>query len=148
MGSKYSSLNVLAQRSFVSDYEDRNAVNEVAAMIEASGNRKNRRRIERALNKTVNIAAHADKKATERANKQLEIKAEKDLVWLYSMVGYTLVNDYHWKENADNDHGQISSFFDRLTKNMNQFINDGYTVDEVAKEFEELTGIALVAQKQ
>ena len=141
----YQSLNVLNQRSFLDDFKEHDAINEVTAMVNASGNRSTRRRIEKALNKTQNISKHANKKANERANRELANKAEEDMVWLYSMAGLTLYKKYHW--NNDGEHGQIESFFDKMTSIMNQYNEKGYTVDDCAKEFEELTGIQLVAEK-
>lgn len=143
---KYQTLNVLNQRSFLDDLQDRDAVNEVTAMINASGNRSTRRRVEKALNKTQNITKHADKKATERANRQLANKAEEDMVWLYSMVGLTLYKKYFWKNEGE--HGQIEAFFDKMTSLMNQYNDMGYTVYDCAKELEELTGIQVVAENK
>ena len=140
---KYQSLNVLNQRRFV---DELNAVDQVTAMIGASGNRSSRRRVEKALSKTANITKHANKKATEKANKELANKAELDMVWLYAMTGLTLFNDYHWKEDPSQEHGQLTSFFDRLTKTMNHYNEMGYSVEDCAREFEELTGICLVPE--
>lgn len=139
---KYQSLNVLNQRSFLDDY-NRDAVNEVTAMVNSSGNRSTRRRIEKALSKTTNITKHADKRATERANRELANKADLDLVWLYATVGLVLMDSYHWKQDPDQEHGQIEGFFDRLTAKMNEFNEKGLTVEEVAVEFERRTGIEL-----
>ena len=139
----YQSLNVLNQRSFLDDLRDANAVNEVTAMVSASGNRSTRRRVEKALNKTINITKHADKRATERANKELVNKADLDLVWMYACAGFVLMDDYRWKQTPDQEHGQIESFFDRLTAKMNDFNEQGLTVEQVAEEFEKRTGIEL-----
>ncbi len=114
-------------------------------MVNASGNRSTRRRIEKALNKTQNITKHANKKATERANKELLNKAEEDLIWLYSMVGLTLIKKYRWTNVGE--HGQVEAFFDKMTSLMNQYNDDGFTVYDCAKELEELTGIQLIADK-
>ena len=142
---KYTSLNVLSQRSFLDDLQERDAVNEVTAMVGSSGNRSTRRRVEKALNKTMNISKHADKKATERANKILANKAEEDLIWLYAMTGLTLLKKYHWTNKGE--HGQIESFFEKMTVLMNEYNEKGFTVEEVAKEFEDLTGIVLQAER-
>lgn len=142
---KYQTLNVLNKRSFLDDLRDTDAVNEVTAMVNSAGNRSTRRKVEKALNKTQNITKHADARATQRANRELANKAELDMVWLYAMAGYTLVKDYHWNNNGV--HGQLDSFFERMTKHMNRFNEMGYTVEDVAKEFEELTGIELVAER-
>ncbi len=141
----YQSLNVLSQRSFLDDFKEHDAINEVTAMVNASGNRSTRRRIEKALNKTQNITKHANKKATERANKELLNKAEEDLIWLYSMVGLTLIKKYRWTNVGE--HGQVEAFFDKMTSLMNQYNDDGFTVYDCAKELEELTGIQLIADK-
>lgn len=142
---KYQSVSVLSQRSFLDDLQERNAVNEVVAMINSTGNRSTRRRVEKALNKTQNITKHANKKATERANKELSNKAEEDLVWLYSMAGLTLFKEYAWTN--DGEHGQIETFFDKMTSLMNQYNDAGYTVYDCADELEELTGISLQTEK-
>ena len=142
---KYQTLNVLNQRSFLDDFKEVDAVSEVTAMVNGSGNRSTRRRVERALNKTQNISKYAHAKATERANKQLVAKAEEDLVWLYSMAGMTLLKHYGWTNEGEE--GQIETFFDNMTSIMNEYNDLGFTVDDVAKEFEEMTGIQLVAEK-
>lgn len=142
---KYQTLNVLNRRSFLDDLREVDAVNEVTAMVNGAGNRSTRRKIEKALNKTQNIAKHANKKATERANKELLNKAEEDLVWLYSMVGLTLLKKYRWSNEGE--HGQIEAFFDKMTSLMNQYNDAGYTVYDCANELEELTGISLQTEK-
>lgn len=142
---KYQSLNVLNQRSFVDDL-NRNAIEEVTAMVSSAGNRSTRRRVEKALNKTQNISRHADRKANERANKKLAEKAEEDLIWLYAMTGLTLFKKYRWSNEGE--HGQIEAFFDKMTSLMNQYNDMGYTVQDCADELEELTGIQLVAERQ
>lgn len=142
---KYQTLNVLNKRSFLDDLREVDAVNEVTAMVNGAGNRSTRRKIEKALNKTQNITKHANKKATERANKELLNKAEEDLVWLYSMVGLTLIKKYKWTNKGE--HGQIEAFFDKMTSLMNQYNDAGYTVYDCANELEELTGISLQAEK-
>ena len=147
MSGKYNTLNVLSQRSFLNDLEDVNAVAQVSAMMGTAVNRAERRGIIKALNSTATQAAYADKKATERANKAMANKAEYDMVWLFAMAGMTLYNDYHWREDPTQEHGQITSFFERLTKTMTKYNEKGTTVEEVVKEFEDLTGICLVPEK-
>lgn len=142
---KYQTLNVLNQRSFLDDLSNIDAVNEVTCMVSSAGNRSTRRKITKALNKTQNITKHADMRATERANKQLANKAEEDLVWLYAMTGLTLFKKYRWTN--DGEHGQIESFFEKMTSLMNQYNDAGYTIQDVADELEELTGIQLVAER-
>ena len=74
---KYQALNVLNQRSFLDDLQERDAVNEVTAMINASGNRSTRRKVEKALNKTQNITKYANKGQMRGQIKNLLIKQKK-----------------------------------------------------------------------
>ena len=67
------------------------------------------------------------------------------MIWLYSMVGLTLVKKYRWTNEGE--HGQIEAFFDKMTSLMNQYNSDGFTVYDCANELEELTGIQLIAEK-
>ena len=148
--NKYGSLNVLSQQSSLNelDITDADAVNQVMAMVNAASvNRSDRRKLAKTLSKTQSIIEYADKRATEKANTALANKAEMDMVWLYAMTGITLAKFYHWKEDPDQEHGQITSFFERMTRVMNDYNSRGYTVEDVAKEFEEMTGIELIPER-
>ena len=96
---KYQTLNVLSQRSFLDDYKDRNAVNEVSAMVSSAGNRRTRRKIEKSLIKTENILRYADKKASERANEEIIKRTDSNYVHFFAILALTMYEDYHWKEN-------------------------------------------------
>lgn len=145
---KYSNLNVL-DMSQLSDWQDQNAVEQVTAMInKASKNRSTRRKIEKSLGKTASIFEHCEKRANERATKELNMKVDQDLIWICAAVGLTLYEDYHWKEDQDNEHGQITSFLERLTKRMYSYTaEEGRTprsAEDLAKELFEKTGIMIM----
>ena len=59
---KYKSLNVLNQKpNLPMDEED--VINKINAMVNASGNRSQRRKIAKSLNKTSTIAEYANARA-------------------------------------------------------------------------------------
>ena len=142
----YQSLNVLNQRSFLDDLRDVNAVNEVTAMVSASGNRSTRRRVEKALNKTQNISKHAHKKANERANKELQRKTDLNYVHFFAILALTMYEDYRWKESEENEHGQITSLMERVNKKILKYAD--YSTDEIVKIVDEKMGILLVTDEQ
>ena len=143
---EYKRLNVLSQRSFLDDYKDRNAVNEVTAMVNTAGNRRTRRKIEKSLIKTENILRYADKKAAERANEEIIKRTDSNYVHFFAILALTMYEDYRWRENYDNDHGQITSLMERLNKKMVKY--EGYSTEEVVKIVDDLTGILLMTDKQ
>lgn len=143
---EYKRLNVLSQRSFLDDYKDRNAVNEVAAMVNTAGNRRTRRKIEKSLIKTENILRYADKKAAERANEEIIKRTDSNYVHFFAILALTMYEDYRWRESDDNDHGQITSLMERLNKKMVKY--EGYSTEEVVKIVDDLTGILLLTDKQ
>lgn len=143
---EYKRLNVLSQRSFLDDYKDRNAVNEVAAMVNTAGNRRTRRKIEKSLIKTENILRYADKKAAERANEEIIKRTDSNYVHFFAILALTMYEDYRWRESDDNDHGQITSLMERLNKKMVKY--EGYSTEEVVKMVDDLTGILLMTDKQ
>lgn len=143
---KYQTLNVLSQRSFLDDYKDRNAVNEVTAMVNTAGNRRTRRKIEKSLIKTENILRYADKKAAERANEEIIKRTDSNYVHFFAILALTMYEDYRWRESDDNDHGQITSLMERLNKKMVKY--EGYSTEEVVKIVDDLTGILLMTDKQ
>ena len=143
---EYKRLNVLSQRSFLDDYKDRNAVNEVTAMVSSAGNRRTRRKIEKSLIKTENILRYADKKAAERANEEIIKRTDSNYVHFFAILALTMYEDYRWRESDDNDHGQITSLMERLNKKMVKY--EGYSTEEVVKIVDDLTGILLMTDKQ
>ena len=142
----YKRLNVLSNRSFLDDLQDRNAVNEVTAMVSSAGNRRTRRKIEKSLIKTENILRYADKKASERANEEIIKRTDSNYVHFFAILALTMYEDYHWQESADNDHGQITSLMERLNKKMVKY--EEYSTDEIVKMVDDLMGILLLTDKQ
>lgn len=145
MASKYQSLNVLNRSKFDSLDMDRDAIAEVASMINASGSRSQRRRLEKTLNKTQKILTKCEKSARDKADKELEVRADANFMYVFACVGLTLYEDYHWKEDPDQDHGQLTSFFERLTKKMEKYSGQGMSTDDLIKLLDDRTGIELVS---
>lgn len=146
MERKYSSLNVLNKKSVLDDLEDVDAISQVSAMIAGMGNRSMRREAAKALRKTENITAYADKRATERANKELFDKIEKDMVYFFAVLGIVMYENYHWKETEENDHGQITSLYERLNKKMQFFNEQNMSTEDIVKRLEDMTGIVLIPE--
>ena len=105
-----------------------------------------RREAAKALRKTENITAYADKRATERANKELFDKMEKDMVYFFAVLGIVMYENYHWKETEENDHGQITSLYERLNKKMQSFNAQNMSTEDIVKRLEDMTGIVLIPE--
>lgn len=148
MNNKYQSLNVLSNSARRFDIENRDAVAEVASMLNASGNRSQRRKLEKTLNKTEKILAKCEQSAREKANKALEIRADANFMYIFACVGLVLNEDYYWKEDPDQDHGQITSFFERLTKKMEKYSEQGYSTEDIINLLDERTGISLISTQK
>lgn len=135
-------VNVLNPKYINTD----DAISEVAAMINNSGqNRNQRRRLERALRKTENIVTHAQNRLDQSAFREYEKIAEKDMVHFFAILGIVFVDDYKWKE--DDNHNQIESLFRRMSNKIDYFANQGMTTDDIVKLLEDKTGIVLVPEK-
>ena len=142
--NKYQSLNVLNTKRFA-NLQNRDAIAEVASMINASGNRSQRRKLEKTLNKTERILAKCEQSAKEKADKALEIRADENFMYIFACIGLVLNEDYRWKEDPDQDHGQITSFFERLTKKMEKYSEQGLSTEDIINLLDERTGISLVS---
>lgn len=138
---KYKSLNVLNQKpNLPMDEED--VINKINAMVNASGNRSQRRKIAKSLNKTSTIAEYANARADKRADARLEVRAEQDFMYIFGVLGIVLGGSYHWSDE------QITSFYTRVTKKMDKLANEGWSTEDILNHLEELTGIELVATKK
>ena len=139
----YQSLNVLANPTRKNDLMSDDAITEVANMINTSGaNRKQRRRIEKSLNKMENILSHAQAHVDRSAYKHYQEAVDMNYVHFFACLGMTMIEDYHWKE--DDTHDQISSLLVRVGKKIDKLASMGYDTDGVVKLLEEHTGIVLV----
>ena len=116
-----------------------NAVDEVAEMIARAGNRSERRKILKALNKTQNIVTRANEKITKDANMEIERRSNDSFGYIMSMVGIVL----HDKGFDDDTVGDI---FTEVARRLDGEWAKGKSVDDVAKELLEKTGIELVVK--
>lgn len=144
MTNKYQTLNVLNRPKLDPFNTDRDAIAEVASMINASGNRSQRKRLERTLNKTQRILDKCEKASKEKANKELDVMVDSNFMYIFACVGLTLNEDYHWKEDPNQEHGQITSLFERVTKRMEDYLDKGMNTDDIIELLNEKTGVQLV----
>ena len=143
--SKYQSLNVLnikSKQDFMSD----DCIKDVANMINASGqNRSQRRRLEKALGKVETIMEHTQKHVDESAYAEYQKAVDKNFIHFFAILALTMLEDYKWSETPDNDHGQITSLFERVDKKIKKYSDLGYSTEDLVALVDELTGILLVA---
>lgn len=143
---KYQNLNVLSQKK---DYMSDDCIQEVANMINShSGtNRAQRKRLERALNKVENIYSQAQKRVDRSAFRLYMDELDKNYVHFFACLGLCMIEQYHWNEAAENEHGQISSLIERVDKTIRKYAEMEYTTEDIVKELEDKTGILLVPDK-
>lgn len=115
------------------------SVEEVAALINSRGrNRKQRRKLEKALNKTENIVAHAQKKLDRSAYKEYSAAVEKDMCRFFAILGIIGKKNWNWSDQELEDNYEL----------FNAYLEEyrEYDTDEVAKICEEVTGIILIPE--
>lgn len=139
----YQRLNVLNQKNIMSD----DAITEVANMINShSVNRGQRRRLEKALNKTKNIYAHAQEKVNNNAYIEYQKAVDKNFLHFFAALSLTMGEDYRWRE--DDSHDQISSLLERLGNTMERYSNMGYATEDLVELVDEKYGIILIPEKE
>ena len=135
---------------FSNSYRQENdQIQEVANMINNSGmSRSQRRRLEKTLSKTNKLSQKAMDKLENKAYKKYREIVDVDFVHFNAILGLVMYEDYHWKEEATQEHGQITSLMERIQKKMLKYQDMGYTTEDVAKELEDKTGIMLVTYSE
>lgn len=143
---KYNSLNVLSnnQRSILNKVDSEQAIAEVSAMINCAGNRAQKRRLEKNLRKVEKIQAKCEEYTRAKANREIDIRSDENFMYVFAAVGLTLIEDYRWKEDPDQDHGQITSFYERLTKRMEKYATQGLSTNDMIDLLDEKCGVRLV----
>lgn len=121
-------------------------IDELVASLKRSGaSRSERRAILRTASRQNKLSAKAQEKAQEQAYEYYKQVIDKDMVYFFTMLGLTMIEDYHWQEK-DTDHGQISSLFDRLQAKMRKY--EETDLDKLVDKFYELSEIKLVSNQQ
>jgi len=115
------------------------AADEVAEMIARAGNRSERRKIIKALNKTQNIVTKANERITKDANKELERRSNESFGYIMSMVGIVL-HDMGYGDDF------VECVFSEVSRRLDGEWANGRTPDDVARELLEKTGIELVVR--
>ena len=136
-------VNVLSNNA----REKEDTINQLASIIKSSGcNRSQRRRFEKALKKTENITAQVQKNVNTKAYKEYQDAVDRDYVHFFACLGLTMMESYHWQESEDNDHGQITSLFERVNKTIQKYSDMGYSTEDIVNLLDERTGIRLVTE--
>ena len=106
-------------------------------MTAGAMNRSERRKILKSLNKTKNIAEYTQKRLNDKVNKQLEISSNETFGYIMSMTGIILHDKYNWSD------AEIGDFFTEVSKQLNGEWSEGRSVEDVAAELLDKTGIEL-----
>ena len=115
------------------------SVSEVAAMINNSGrNRAQRKKLEKALRKTENIMAHAQKKVDRSAYKEYSAAVEKDMCRFFAILGIIGKKNWNWTDQ------ELEDNYDLFNAYLEEYKD--YDTDEVAKICEEVTGVILIPE--
>ena len=115
------------------------SVSEVAAMINNSGrNRAQRKKLEKALRKTENIMAHAQKKVDRSAYKEYSAAVEKDMCRFFAILGIIGKKNWNWTDQ------ELEDNYDLFNAYLEEYKD--YDTDEVAKICEEVTGVTLIPE--
>lgn len=120
-------------------FNQQNAADEVAEMIARAGNRSERRKILKALNKTQNIVTKANERITKDANEEIEKRSNDSFGYIMGTLGIIL-HDMGYGDEA------IEKIFTEMSKKLDGEWSDGRTPEDVAKELLEKTGIELVVR--
>ena len=115
------------------------SVEEVAALINSRGrNRAQRKKLEKALRKTENIVAHAQKKLDRSAYKEYSAAVEKDMCRFFAILGIIGKKNWNWTDQ------ELEDNLDLFNAYLEEYRE--YDTDEVAKICEEVTGIILIPE--
>lgn len=124
--------------SQLNDMDDSKIVNMVASQVAKAGNRAERRKILKALNKTKTIENYTQKELSKRANKEITDRANDSFAYIMAMFSIVLHDKYNW---SDDD---IEEMITEVNVRLNGEWSEGKSVEDVAKELFEKTGIELV----
>ena len=112
----------------------------VEEMLAKAGNRSERRKILKAMNKTDKIAQYTKDKISKDAEKEIEERTNDSFGYIMAMIGILLHDKYGWKDC------QIEDIFVEISDMMSGEWSNGKSVDDVAQELFEKTGIELVVR--
>lgn len=122
------------------NYLGTNSVDFISEKISAAGNRSQRRKILKTMAKTETIAKYANERIRKEAGEELVQRSNDSFGYIMSMVGIILHDKYKWEDE------EIGGMFTEVSKRLNGKWSEGKSVDDVAKELLEKTGIELVVR--
>ena len=145
---KYQSLNVLNKKRTLEPF-DADVVSQMEkAICSRNLSPSERKQVIRALKKTENIVNAAQGKLDRATYDECVRIVDSDFVHFTAALGLVMYEDYRWREGIDNDHGQISSMFDRLNKKLEKYKNKGYDTYQLCLELYTKTGIQIYSDKE
>lgn len=112
----------------------------ISEKISAAGNRSQRRKILKTMAKTETIAKYANERIRKEAGEELIQRSNDSFGYIMSMVGIILHDKYKWEDE------EIGGMFTEVSERLNGKWSEGKSVDDVAKELLEKTGIELVVK--
>lgn len=112
----------------------------ISEKISAAGNRSQRRKILKTMAKTETIAKYANERIRKEAGEELIQRSNDSFGYIMSMVGIILHDKYKWEDE------EIGGMFTEVSERLNGKWSEGKSVDDVAKELLEKTGIELVVR--
>lgn len=122
------------------NYLGTNSVDFISEKIAAAGNRSQRRKILKTMAKTEKIAKYANERIRKEAGEELIQRSNDSFGYIMSMVGIILHDKYKWEDE------EIGGMFTEVSERLNGKWSEGKSVDDVAKELLEKTGIELVVK--
>ena len=112
----------------------------ISEEISRAGNRAQRRKIIKALSKTDTIVKYTNERVRRDSDKELERRSNDSFGYIMSMIGIILHDKYNWTDD------EIGNIFTEVSQRLNGEWSDGKSVDDVARELLEKTGIELVVR--
>ena len=109
----------------------------ITQKVAQCGNRAERRKVLKALNKTNNILTYTQKRVNADANRELDERSKDSFGYIMAMFAIVLHDKYHWTDDGIEE--MITEVNARLTGEW----SEGKSVQDVARELEEKTGIEL-----
>lgn len=134
----YQNLNVLSKK----DIQPTDTLLQVEAMINKAGkNRKQRRKLEKALTKTRTIVNYAQNRVDRSMLKEYQNNLDYMMVRFFSVLGIVLKNDYGFTETEEVE--EITGMFEKLNAYLEEHRES--STEDLAKICYETTGIELRA---
>ena len=126
--------------NYINNLTDSQMVDMVAEKVAKAGNRAERRKILKALNKTKRIESYANRTISKKAEKEIIDRSNDSFGYIMSMFAIVLHDKYKWSDE------KIGEMITEVNSRLNGDWSNGKSLDDIAKELYEKTGIELVVK--